>query len=89
MVGKGNTFVVVLGFWSATYINRYAAIPLVAGLIKIGMLSGPAQAFVNARAVSFVALHHCGLCIGKTNDFPVVLAAHHHQISGAEAVIQV
>ena len=63
MVGKDCTFVVVFGV--PTYINGYAAIPLVAGLIKSGKLSGPALAFVTAGAVTFVTRHHWGLASVK------------------------
>jgi len=37
-----------------SYLNGYAAIPLISGLIEIGMTPGAAMAFITAGAVSSV-----------------------------------
>ncbi|MDH3388286.1 MAG: permease [Gammaproteobacteria bacterium] len=53
-VGADNPFAIPLAavVGAPSYLNGYAAIPLVSGLIEIGMTPGAAMAFVTAGAVS-------------------------------------
>jgi len=53
-VGAENRFAIPLAalVGMPSYLNGYAAIPLVSGLIEIGMTPGAAMAFVTAGAVS-------------------------------------
>ena len=55
-VGAGSAFAIpvaaVVG--APTYLNGYAAIPLIAGLIEMGMTGGAALAFATAGAVSCI-----------------------------------
>ena len=55
-VGADNAFAIPLAavVGVPSYLNGYAAIPLVSGLIDIGMTPGAAMAFVTAGAVSSV-----------------------------------
>ena len=55
-VGDGSTFAVPLAavVGVPTYLNGYAAIPLIAGLIEMGMSGGAALAFATAGAVSCI-----------------------------------
>jgi len=55
-VGEGNAFAVPLAalIGMPSYLNGYAAIPLVAGLIDIGMSGGAAMAFITTGAVSSI-----------------------------------
>jgi len=55
-VGEGNWFAVPLAalIGLPSYLNGYAAIPLVAGLIDIGMSGGAAMAFITTGAVSSI-----------------------------------
>ena len=55
-VGADNRFAIPLAaiVGMPSYLNGYAAIPLVSGLIEIGMTPGAAMAFVTAGAVSSI-----------------------------------
>jgi hypothetical protein len=55
-VGSDNDFAIPLAalFGAPSYLNGYAAIPLVSGLLEIGMTPGAAMAFVTAGAVSSI-----------------------------------
>ena len=55
-VGAENAFAIPLAavVGIPSYLNGYAAIPLVSGLIEIGMSPGAAMAFVTAGAVSSI-----------------------------------
>ncbi|MCP4332759.1 MAG: permease [Gammaproteobacteria bacterium] len=55
-VGSDNPFAIPLAaiVGAPSYLNGYAAIPLVSGLMEIGMTSGAAMAFVTAGAVSSI-----------------------------------
>ena len=55
-VGGGSAFAIPLAavVGVPTYLNGYAAIPLVAGLIEMGMSGGAALAFATAGAVSCI-----------------------------------
>ena len=55
-VGDGSTFAIPLAavVGIPTYLNGYAAIPLIAGLIEMGMSGGAALAFATAGAVSCI-----------------------------------
>jgi uncharacterized membrane protein YraQ (UPF0718 family) len=53
-VGAENWFAIPLAaiIGAPSYLNGYAAIPLISGLIEIGMTPGAAMAFITAGAVS-------------------------------------
>ncbi len=55
-VGADNVFAIpvaaIVGVPS--YLNGYAAIPLISGLLEMGMTSGAAMAFITAGAVSSI-----------------------------------
>jgi hypothetical protein len=55
-VGSDNGFAIPLAalVGAPSYLNGYAAIPLVSGLLEIGMTPGAAMAFVTAGAVSSI-----------------------------------
>ena len=55
-VGIDNTFAIPLAaiVGAPSYLNGYAAIPLISGLLEIGMTPGAAMAFVTAGAVSSI-----------------------------------
>jgi len=55
-VGSDNPFAIPLAaiVGAPSYLNGYAAIPLVSGLMEIGMTAGAAMAFVTAGAVSSI-----------------------------------
>ncbi len=55
-VGADNAFAIPLAaiVGAPSYLNGYAAIPLISGLIEIGMTPGAAMAFITAGAVSSV-----------------------------------
>jgi len=55
-VGAENSFAIPLAaiIGAPSYLNGYAAIPLISGLIEIGMTPGAAMAFATAGAVSSV-----------------------------------
>lgn len=55
-VGAENTFAIPLAavIGAPSYLNGYAAIPLISGLIEIGMTPGAAMAFATAGAVSSI-----------------------------------
>ena len=55
-VGSENAYAIPLAalVGAPSYLNGYAAIPLVSGLIEIGMTAGAAMAFVTAGAVSSI-----------------------------------
>ena len=55
-VGDGSVFAIPLAavVGAPTYLNGYAAIPLIAGLLEMGMSGGAALAFATAGAVSSI-----------------------------------
>jgi uncharacterized membrane protein YraQ (UPF0718 family) len=55
-VGSDNPFAIPLAaiVGAPSYLNGYAAIPLISGLMEIGMTAGAAMAFVTAGAVSSI-----------------------------------
>jgi uncharacterized membrane protein YraQ (UPF0718 family) len=55
-VGADNAFAIPLAaiVGAPSYLNGYAAIPLISGLLEIGMTPGAAMAFVTAGAVSSI-----------------------------------
>ncbi len=55
-VGADNPFAIPLAavVGAPSYLNGYAAIPLISGLLEIGMTAGAAMAFVTAGAVSSI-----------------------------------
>jgi uncharacterized membrane protein YraQ (UPF0718 family) len=55
-VGADNPFAIPLAaiVGAPSYLNGYAAIPLISGLIEIGMTPGAAMAFITAGAVSSI-----------------------------------
>ena len=55
-VGPDNWFAIPLAaiVGAPSYLNGYAAIPLISGLIEIGMTPGAAMAFITAGAVSSI-----------------------------------
>lgn len=55
-VGEDNPYAIPLAalVGAPSYLNGYAAIPLVSGLVSIGMTPGAAMAFVTAGAVSSI-----------------------------------
>ncbi len=55
-VGADNAFAIPLAaiIGAPSYLNGYAAIPLISGLISIGMTPGAAMAFITAGAVSSI-----------------------------------
>ena len=55
-VGEENWFAIPLAaiVGAPSYLNGYAAIPLISGLIEIGMTPGAAMAFITAGAVSSI-----------------------------------
>lgn len=55
-VGADNAFAIPLAavVGAPSYLNGYAAIPLVSGLMEIGMTSGAAMSFITAGAVSSI-----------------------------------
>ncbi len=55
-VGAENWFAIPLAaiIGAPSYLNGYAAIPLISGLIEIGMTPGAAMAFITAGAVSSI-----------------------------------
>ena len=56
VVGGGNAFAIPLAAMVGVpaYLNGYAAIPLISGLLEMGMSSGAALAFATAGAVSSI-----------------------------------
>jgi hypothetical protein len=54
MVGSGNNFAIPLAaaVGIPAYMNGYAAIPLISGLMEMGMTSGAAMSFITSGAVS-------------------------------------
>jgi len=56
IVGEGNAFAVPLAALVGipSYLNGYAAIPLVAGLMDLGMSPGAAMTFITSGAVSSI-----------------------------------
>ncbi len=55
-VGDDNPFAIPLAaiVGAPSYLNGYAAIPLISGLLEIGMTPGAAMAFITAGAVSSI-----------------------------------
>ncbi|MCP4431498.1 MAG: permease [Gammaproteobacteria bacterium] len=55
-VGEDNPFAIPLAavVGAPSYLNGYAAIPLISGLVSIGMTPGAAMAFITAGAVSSI-----------------------------------
>lgn len=74
-VGADNPFAIPLAaiVGAPSYLNGYAAIPLVSGLIEIGMTPGAAMAFVTAGAVSSIPAAIAGWALVKKPVFALYL----------------
>ena len=57
-----------------SYLNGYAAIPLISGLLEIGMTPGAAMAFVTAGAVSSIPAAIAVWALVKKPVFALYLA---------------
>ena len=75
-VGADNPFAIPLAaiVGAPSYLNGYAAIPLVSGLIEIGMTPGAAMAFVTAGAVSSIPAAIAVWALVKKPVFALYLA---------------
>jgi len=92
-VGSDNAFAIPLAavVGAPSYLNGYAAIPLVSGLIEIGMTPGAAMAFVTAGAVSSIPAAVAVWALVKKPVFALylllgvvgsILTAYIYQLSG-------
>lgn len=93
-VGVDNKFAIPLAaiVGAPSYLNGYAAIPLISGLIEIGMTPGAAMAFITAGAVSSIPAAIAVWALVKKPVFVLYLAlgligsmisAWVYQLSGA------
>lgn len=93
MVGSGNNFAIPLAavVGIPAYINGYAAIPLVAGLMEMGMIPGSAMAFITSGAVSSIPAAFAVYALVRKPVFAIyltlgllgsLLAGYAYQISG-------
>jgi len=75
-VGPGNWFAVPLAaiVGAPSYLNGYAAIPLISGLLEIGMTPGAAMAFITAGAVSSIPAAIAVWALVKKPVFALYLA---------------
>jgi uncharacterized membrane protein YraQ (UPF0718 family) len=75
-VGADNAFAIPLAaiIGMPSYLNGYAAIPLVSGLIEIGMTPGAALAFMTAGAVSSIPAAIAVWALVKKPVFALYLA---------------
>lgn len=93
MVGSGNNFAIPLAaaVGIPAYMNGYAAIPLVAGLMEMGMIPGSAMAFITSGAVSSIPAALAVYALVRKPVFAIYLtlgllgsliAGYAYQISG-------
>ena len=93
LVGGGNAFAIPLAALVGvpTYLNGYAAIPLVAGLLEMGMSPGAAMTFVTSGAVSSIPAAVAVYALVRKPVFAAyvalglggsVLAGYAYQLSG-------
>lgn len=93
MVGSGSKFAIPLAaaIGIPAYMNGYAAIPLVAGLMEMGMIPGAAMAFITSGAVSSSPAALAVYALVRKPVFAVylalgllgsILAGYAYQISG-------
>ncbi|GMQ77257.1 MAG: permease [Gammaproteobacteria bacterium] len=91
-VGEGNPFAVPLAALVGipSYLNGYAAIPLVAGLLDMGMSSGAAMTFITSGAVSSIPAAIAVYALVKKSVFALyallgltgsILAGYAYQLS--------
>ncbi len=91
-VGEGNAFAVPLSALVGipTYLNGYAAIPLVAGLMDLGMSPGAAMTFITSGAVSSIPAAIAVYALVKKSVFALyaalgltgsILAGYAYQLS--------
>ncbi len=75
MVGSGSNFAIPLAavVGIPAYINGYAAIPLVAGIMEMGMIPGAAMAFITSGAVSSIPAAVAVYALVKKPVFAVYL----------------
>ncbi|MCP4392086.1 MAG: permease [Gammaproteobacteria bacterium] len=75
-VGADNPFAIPLSaiVGAPSYLNGYAAIPLISGLIEIGMTPGAAMAFATAGAVSSIPAAIAVWALVKKPVFALYLA---------------
>ena len=75
-VGGGSAFAIPLAavVGVPAYLNGYAAIPLISGLLEMGMSSGAALAFVTAGAVSSIPAAIAVWALVRRNVFVLYLA---------------
>lgn len=75
-VGADNPFAIPLAavVGAPSYLNGYAAIPLISGLLEIGMTPGAAMAFVTAGAVSSIPAAIAVWALVKKPVFALYLA---------------
>jgi hypothetical protein len=75
-VGPDNWFAIPLAaiVGAPSYLNGYAAIPLISGLIEIGMTPGAAMAFITAGAVSSIPAAIAVWALVKKPVFALYLA---------------
>ena len=75
-VGTESNFAIPLAalVGAPTYLNGYAAIPLISGLLEIGMTPGAAMAFVTAGAVSSVPAAIAVFALVKKQVFALYLS---------------
>ena len=76
VVGGGSAFAIPLAavVGVPAYLNGYAAIPLVSGLLEMGMSSGAALAFVTAGAVSSIPAAIAVWALVRRSVFALYLA---------------
>ena len=75
VVGGGNAFAIPLAavVGVPAYLNGYAAIPLISGLLEMGMSSGAALAFATAGAVSCIPAAIAVWALVRRNVFVLYL----------------
>jgi uncharacterized membrane protein YraQ (UPF0718 family) len=75
-VGADNPFAIPLAavVGAPSYLNGYAAIPLISGLLEIGMTPGAAMAFITAGAVSSIPAAIAVWALVKKPVFALYLA---------------
>lgn len=75
LVGIGNTMAIPISalIGIPAYMNGYAAIPLISGMIKLGMTPGAALAFATAGAVSSIPAALAVYALVKRSVFLIYL----------------
>lgn len=74
-VGEDNPFAIPLAaiVGAPSYLNGYAAIPLISGLVSIGMTPGAAMAFITAGGVSSIPAAIAVYALVKKQVFAIYL----------------